>query len=147
MYARGFTKFSPLIFRIQMQSGYQIMPDPFKKFALKYTAFRETQRTSAILLKPYHWKCWLAIIFFFLVLTSMISIQSATTCGGYFGSSFALTRISLDQPHGLRMTGNIKSFVFLLVVSIVLSEAYIGIILSFLTILAGVVTPKSLQEL
>lgn len=148
--ANGYHMLHASSFKAGKHSGIQVMPFPFLRFAWKYTAFRPKPTfTAALLLEPYDWKTWLVAIVMLTGLAFILSIHTSPSCGGCFDSIYALIVISLDQPHKLRMSGNVKCAIFLiwLVASVVLSEGYKGMILSFLTTPTGEPAPKSLQEL
>lgn len=134
-----------------MGSGMDaLIPSLFLMFPLRYTMFEPLPTfTAADLVKPYDWKSWLMALIALSLLSSIISIQVFPTIGGFFEAAFYLARISLNQPDGMRIQPKIRSHILLiwLLAMLVLSEAYKGMILSFLATPSGVTWPKDLGDL
>lgn len=133
-----------------MQNGMQVLTFPFLRFPLRYTAFQPIPAfTAAVLLKPYDRETWVPIITILMLLASAVLIQTVVSCGGCFDANFWLIGIILGQPSKPRASGNIIGSIFgvWLMSTVVLSEAYKGMILSYFTKPTGVLMPKSAQEL
>lgn len=132
--------------------GKSIISEPFRTFTLRFTMFQPSSAFSiAELARPFDWKSWLAAFITLIALTCVLSMQTLPTSGGFFEAIFSLVRIGVNQPsseHTIR-AGGIKSHILLawLVAMVVLSEAYKGKILSFLTKPSEAFWPTGFREL
>lgn len=150
MKAHGYSTIYQETFEANLRWDRSVVPFPFRTFTLRYVAFQPTPTFSIEeLAKPFDWQSWVAALIKMTMLACLFTIQSFPTCGGFFEAIFFLSRISLNQPYEHRGRYNIKCSIYTtwLLGMLVLSEAYKGMILSFLTKPSGAVWPTDLQQL
>lgn len=130
--------------------GQSTVHFPFTRSPLQYASCQPKPTFNVeVLVKPYDWKSWLVALVALIIMALILSIQSSASCGGLIDSLYSLLRISLNQPYEGKSERTINSsdLITWVLASMILSEAYKGKILFFLTNPTGVQTPSSLNEL
>lgn len=148
----GYMRLTYKRYQDNLLDGLTIAPFNLRTLPLKYSAFQEhASFTGATLVKPFEWTVWLTGLIILVLLTVIISLQKFPKSGRQFiNSLFTLVRITLSQPLIPKSKRKNSTFYILmswLIAMLVLSEAYKGMILSFLTKPNTVEWPGSLVEL